>query len=69
MNRRHFIKSIGLALASLPFVGQLVKPQVVRAATREFTDEEPFGFQPPSITCWQKPGNPQPGTPQGQGRP
>jgi hypothetical protein len=53
-NRRGFIKATAVVLASLPFVGQFVKPTaVVRAATREFTDEEPYGFQPPSVTCWR----------------
>jgi len=68
MNRRDFLRITGALLASLPFVGSLVKPTaVVRAATQEFTDEEPFGFVPPAVTCW-KPGQGKPswtGKPQG----
>ena len=60
MNRRNFLRGIAVAVASLPFVGQLAKPRAtVQAATHEFTDEEPFGFQPPSVTCW-RPGQGQP---------
>jgi hypothetical protein len=53
MNRRELIKGIAAALVALPLVGQIVKPEViVKAATKEFTDQPPFGFVPPSISCW-----------------
>ena len=72
MNRRTFFRGIGATLAALPFVKMAVKPTVVKAASLEFTDEEPYGFQPPAISCWT-PGQGKPpwtGKPEkGKGKP